>query len=72
MCEWGREGGVMSVCACSCVKAFTATTFQGHFTRFFSLEGQENTSPPKPFDVAIQTLQMHRSHNVEGNRQHLM
>ena len=31
-----------------------------------------NASPPKPFDVEIQTLKVHRSHDVEGTGQHFV
>ena len=31
----------------------------------------ENESPPKPLDVALQTLYLNWSHNVEGTGQHI-
>ena len=31
-----------------------------------------NASPPKPLDVAFQTLYRNRSHTVEGTGQHLV
>ena len=31
-----------------------------------------NASPPKPFDIALQTLQVNRSHDIEGTEQNFV